>query len=146
VTHLGYYETEEAAARVYDRVSLSLHGPHAQTNYPGADYSDAACAPFRGLNREELQRALGVKPMDKSSRCGAAARPPVPPGRAARPFARNRQRRGLHGPGQWHRAGALARGSPCMRRPPRWPGPCVPAEACALGPRASGRACAAREL
>jgi hypothetical protein len=51
-------------------VSISLHGPHAQTNYPAGEY--AGCArggEFAGLAREELQRALGVKPMDKSSRC-----------------------------------------------------------------------------
>ena len=69
VTHLGYYETEEEAARVYDRVSISLHGPHAQTNYPAAEYEGQECGEFQGLAREELQRALGVKPMDKSSRC-----------------------------------------------------------------------------
>ena len=68
MTHLGYYETEEEAARVYDRVSISLHGPHAQTNYPAANYEGQECGEFQGLAREELQRALGVKPMDKSSR------------------------------------------------------------------------------
>ncbi len=67
VTHLGYYETEEEAARVYDRVSISLHGAHAQTNYPVAEYEGQDCGEFQGLAREELQRALGVKPMDKSS-------------------------------------------------------------------------------
>jgi hypothetical protein len=34
VTHLGYYRTEEEAARVYDKVSISLHGDNAQTNFP----------------------------------------------------------------------------------------------------------------
>jgi hypothetical protein len=34
VTHLGYYRTEEEAARVYDKVSISLHGDGAQTNFP----------------------------------------------------------------------------------------------------------------
>ena len=53
---------------MYDRVSISLHGPHAQTNYPAADYEGQECGKFQGLAREELQRALGVKPMDKSSR------------------------------------------------------------------------------
>ena len=66
VTHLGYYETEEEAARVYDRVALSLHGPGAQINYLANEYTSAA-EEFEGLSREELQRALGVKPMDKSS-------------------------------------------------------------------------------
>jgi hypothetical protein len=68
VTHLGYYETEEAAARVYDRVSIALHGDHAQTNFAGGEYPEAELSPYRGLDRENLQRALGVKPMDKSSR------------------------------------------------------------------------------
>lgn len=68
VTHLGYYETEEEAARVYDRVSLALHGSQAQTNFPGTVYAEEELAPYRGLDREDLQRALGVKPMDKSSR------------------------------------------------------------------------------
>ncbi|KAK2078843.1 hypothetical protein QBZ16_003683 [Prototheca wickerhamii] len=68
VTHLGYYETEEAAARVYDRVAIALHGGQAQTNFAAAEYAPEELAPFRGLDREDLQRALGVKPMDKSSR------------------------------------------------------------------------------
>ena len=68
VTHLGYYVTEEEAARVYDRVSLALHGDAAQTNFAAGQYSAEDLAPFRGLDREDLQRALGVKPMDKSSR------------------------------------------------------------------------------
>lgn len=68
VTHLGYYETEEEAAKVYDRVSLALHGMQAQTNFVVSDYREDEIAPFRGLDRENLQRALGVKPMDKSSK------------------------------------------------------------------------------
>lgn len=40
MTHLGYYRTEEEAARVYDAVSISLHGHHAQTNFPIAEYAD----------------------------------------------------------------------------------------------------------
>ncbi len=39
VTHLGYYRTEEEAARVYDKVAISLHGAGAQTNFP----IDQAC-------------------------------------------------------------------------------------------------------
>lgn len=74
VTHLGYYETEEEAARVYDRVSIALHGSSAQTNFPHTDYSPDELAVFRGLDRENLQRALGVKPMDKSSRYRGVSR------------------------------------------------------------------------
>ena len=68
VTHLGYYETEEEAAKVYDRVSLALHGIQAQTNFAVSNYTEDEISPFRGLDRESLQRALGVKPMDKSSK------------------------------------------------------------------------------
>lgn len=41
VTHLGYYPTEEQAARVFDRVALGVHWPHAAptTNFPAADYA-----------------------------------------------------------------------------------------------------------
>ena len=69
VTHLGYYETEQEAAKVYDRVALSIHGRDAQVNYDGIKY-DADTDDLLGLSREELQRALGVKPMDKSSQYG----------------------------------------------------------------------------
>ena len=68
VTHLGYYETEEDAARVYDRVSISLHGSAAQTNFSAGDYQEQDQKEYAGLDREDLQRALGVKPMDKSSK------------------------------------------------------------------------------
>lgn len=34
VTHLGYYSSEEAAARVYDKVAITLHADRAQTNFP----------------------------------------------------------------------------------------------------------------
>lgn len=60
------------------RVSLALHGEHAQTNFPAAEYAPAELEQFRGLEREDLQRALGVKPMDKSSRCVSCARPSFP--------------------------------------------------------------------
>ncbi|KAK9829864.1 hypothetical protein WJX72_008334 [[Myrmecia] bisecta] len=69
LTHLGYYETEEEAARVYDRVSIGLRGELAETNFPPESYAnDGACDKFSGLGRAELQRALGVKHMDKASR------------------------------------------------------------------------------
>lgn len=78
VTHLGYYETEEDAAKVYDRVSISLHGEAAQTNFPQGQYQGQDCREYSGLDREDLQRALGVKPMDKSSK-SALSLPPSPP-------------------------------------------------------------------
>lgn len=58
----------EMMCRVYDRVSISLHGSSAQTNFAAEDYSGEMQQQFSGMGREELQRALGVKPMDKSSR------------------------------------------------------------------------------
>ena len=76
VTHLGYYETEEEAAHVYDRVAISLNGSDAQTNFPVSEYSQLGqiSSEFRGLGREDLQRALGVKPMDKSSQFRGVSR------------------------------------------------------------------------
>ena len=55
---------------MYDTVAISLHGEGAQTNFPLSEYGEQAAAlkaRLSGLTREELQRALGVKPMDKSS-------------------------------------------------------------------------------
>ena len=77
VTHLGYYETEEDAAKVYDRVSISLHGEAAQTNFPQGQYQGQDCREYSGLDREDLQRALGVKPMDKSSKSAFSPFPPL---------------------------------------------------------------------
>lgn len=67
VTHLGYYVAEADAARAYDRVSLAMHG-HAPTNFPASQYSAADIAQLQSLDRASLQQALGVKPMQKSSR------------------------------------------------------------------------------
>ena len=72
VTHLGYFDTEEEAARVYDIVSLSLHREKANTNFPLSDYTSGDYAQraskLCGLSREDLQRSLGVKPIHKTSR------------------------------------------------------------------------------
>ena len=65
---MGYYSTEEQAARVYDLVALAMHGSNAQTNFDAEGYN-GRIEELRNLGREELQRALGVKPMDKSSAC-----------------------------------------------------------------------------
>lgn len=74
VTHLGYHQSEEEAAMAYDKVAVALNGTSAQTNFPRAQYLQAGCAEFAGLSREDLQRALGVKPMDKSSRFRGVSR------------------------------------------------------------------------
>ncbi len=59
---------------VYDRVAVSLNGPGATTNFPASQYIKAGSAEFIGLGREDLQRSLGVKPMDKSSRFRGVSR------------------------------------------------------------------------
>lgn len=68
VTHLGHYECEEDAARVYDRVVLAVHGPGAHTNFPSSQYCRQDIRRLSNLGRAALQSALGIKPMTKSSR------------------------------------------------------------------------------
>lgn len=72
VTHLGYFDSEEEAARVYDIVSVSLHRDKANTNFLMTEYRSGKFAEraskLCGLSRDELQRALGVKPIHKTSR------------------------------------------------------------------------------
>ena len=69
VTHLGYYTSEVEAAQVHDRVALSLDN-HSILNFDPSRYNAKEIAHLRACKtRPELQRALGVKPMDKSSRC-----------------------------------------------------------------------------
>jgi hypothetical protein len=58
-------------------VSISLHGPSAPTNFPASDYAQdnvSSSTRLAGLTREELQRTLGVRPMDKSSRYRGVSR------------------------------------------------------------------------
>uniref|UniRef100_A0A061RJJ8 Ethylene-responsive transcription factor rap2-7-like n=2 Tax=Tetraselmis sp. GSL018 TaxID=582737 RepID=A0A061RJJ8_9CHLO len=74
VTHLGYYTSEEEAARVYDRVCLSLYGGSIALNFPASDYRDVPLMDVSTVSREDLQRSLGVKPMDKSSRFRGVSR------------------------------------------------------------------------
>eukprot|EP00873_Tetraselmis_striata_P014322 jgi/Tetstr1/434586/TSEL_023677.t1 len=74
VTHLGYYASQEEAARIYDRVCLSLHGPSSQINFPIEDYKDLPAVDLQHLSREDLQRSLGVKPMEKSSQYRGVSR------------------------------------------------------------------------
>ena len=85
VTHLGYYTSEVEAARVHDKVALSLDN-HAILNFDVAQYSAKEIAALRACKtRPELQRALGVKPMDKSSRYGQPC--PLQQGRSASSLA-----------------------------------------------------------
>lgn len=41
---LGHYDSEEAAARAYDRACLAQHGEAANTNYPPNDYETEMAA------------------------------------------------------------------------------------------------------
>ena len=59
---------------MYDRVAISLNGVDAATNFPPSHYTRLGAAEFKGLGREDLQRALGVKPMDKSSQFRGVSR------------------------------------------------------------------------
>jgi hypothetical protein len=64
VTHLGYYRTEEEAARVYDKVSISLHGDTAQTNFPidQVGVLTSTCLGDRGLKQcSAISFVLGTK-------------------------------------------------------------------------------------
>jgi hypothetical protein len=67
ITHLGYHSTEEGAARTYDRVNLALDTARS-TNFPLASYTAVEVNQLRHLDRASLQTALGVKPMQKTSR------------------------------------------------------------------------------
>ena len=69
VTHLGYYASEREAAHVHDLVALSLDNPSI-LNFDAEHCDPGKVDSLRGKSRPELQRALGVKPMDKSSRWG----------------------------------------------------------------------------
>lgn len=56
VTHLGYYRTEEEAARVYDKVSISLHGAGAQTNFPIDQVNKVVLSHNQGVDYSILRR------------------------------------------------------------------------------------------
>lgn len=75
---VGYYDTEEAAARAYDRAAIGLLGRDSagiSTNFALADYDAEAVPQLIGKTREEVKATL------KSER--AKARPRAGPGLSA---------------------------------------------------------------
>ena len=58
---VGYFDTEEAAARAYDRAAIGLLGrsaPHLQTNFSVLEYEDESIPDLSGKTREEVKTAL----------------------------------------------------------------------------------------
>ena len=69
---VGYYDTEEAAARAYDRAAIGLLGRDSagiSTNFALADYDAEAVPQLIGKTREEVKATL------KSERAKARALP-----------------------------------------------------------------------
>ncbi len=73
---VGYYDTEEAAARAYDRAAIGLLGRDSagiSTNFALADYDAEAVPQLIGKTREEVKATL------KSERAKARPCPnPIP--------------------------------------------------------------------
>lgn len=58
---VGYYDTEEAAARAYDRAAIGLLGRDSEaitTNFPLKDYANEAVPELSGKSREEVKNTL----------------------------------------------------------------------------------------
>ena len=78
---MGYYDTEEAAARAYDRAAIGLLGRDSEaitTNFPLKDYANEAVPELSGKSREEVKNTLKnerakVSGLTAHVRCGSAA-------------------------------------------------------------------------
>lgn len=58
---VGYFDTEEAAARAYDRAAIGLLGldnPNLQTNFELGDYAEDPIPRLTGKTREEVKTTL----------------------------------------------------------------------------------------
>jgi hypothetical protein len=58
---VGYYDTEQAAGRAYDRAAIGLlgwQGCEAVINFPASDYSPESILQLHGKSREEVKALL----------------------------------------------------------------------------------------
>ena len=58
---VGYYDTEDNAARAYDRAAIGLLGRHncsITTNFPLGDYDEEVVPQLIGKSREEVKTTL----------------------------------------------------------------------------------------
>jgi hypothetical protein len=58
---VGYYDTEQAAARAYDRTAIGLlgwQGCEAVLNFPAGDYSPDSILQLQGKSRDEVKELL----------------------------------------------------------------------------------------
>lgn len=62
---VGYYDTEEAAARAYDRAAIGLLGRNHSaitTNFPMQEYDKEPVPQLIGKSREEVCASLTLRP------------------------------------------------------------------------------------
>ena len=67
---MGYYDTEEAAARAYDRAAIGLLGRNHSaitTNFPMQEYDKEPVPQLIGKSREEVRPSLS----SASTKCSA---------------------------------------------------------------------------
>lgn len=58
---MGYYDTEEAAARAYDKAAIGLLGREScsiTTNFPLTNYDTETVPHLKGKTREEVKATL----------------------------------------------------------------------------------------
>jgi AP2-like factor (euAP2 lineage) len=58
--HVGYYASEEDAARAYDCAAVQAHGPGAERNFPGEDISELPEAVGGERRQRSSSRYVGV--------------------------------------------------------------------------------------
>jgi len=81
--YLGYFTSEAAAMRTYDRVALAPR-PGAETNFPSSDYSEEELAHLRSLPLDDVvskvkQHLLAGSPAGSASEGAPVLQPALPP-------------------------------------------------------------------